>query len=246
MEGPLQFNLNNHSLAGAAVVLPYAVADADGAVAMALVLELDGMEPVTTARLANVVADAATSTMVPHLPSPTSDAEALISAYEAARLARRASIQEGKTYQATMRAWIENHGSERARRAIARGYDISGIYLAERLAATLPHYEVHVDTPRGAFRRATDPTLEGMQMLDDIESCLLFEPGEMTFELVSVVGEPGWIRFLAPVREAVYVRRYLGCHTLLIPVVPRVAPSGEETGEADPSTGLEEPDDLPF
>jgi hypothetical protein len=150
-------------------------------------------------------------------------AEAVLRAYESA-LAKgeRAEIDEDA------RTWIEAHGSRQLSQGIARGYDMSDLYIEERLAHEFAGMDVTCRLDGAAWRTIEEPTLAALETLALVEAALAVGGSESSrVWIVRLSDEPyGFRMFRARCWEAVLVDRWLGRHLVLIGVEPQNAAIG--------------------
>lgn len=118
--------------------------------------------------------------------------------------------------------WIEAHGSEHIKRAIDRGYHVTGLYARERAALEFPGFIV--DTQNAvSLKERISPTAEALELEEEIEAKLNVLPSNN--------GEDVRIMWAAGVhsgsqdadlsgikREVVVVSNYLGRYSLIKPV----------------------------
>jgi hypothetical protein len=114
-----------------------------------------------------------------------SEYDAVHAEYDAMAAIRRAEIEtEHQAYEARKRsaaeqaaaarqAWIDEHGSEHLRRAVAAGYDCTRKYLIERSALEYPGYVLDFENT-AEWRSRSCPNLEA---LDEQSALLAAHPG---------------------------------------------------------------------
>ncbi len=116
--------------------------------------------------------------LYPVLDKQTQDPAEVIAAWEgfaAARSAMRRQAAEKKAqeeallegrreaFRLQMARWIEEHGSERLKLGLQRGYKISGAYVRERAEAEFPGFTVDINA-KAWWRERVSPTLEALQV----------------------------------------------------------------------------------
>ncbi|UJA21648.1 hypothetical protein HJD18_16430 [Thermoleophilia bacterium SCSIO 60948] len=144
-------------------------------------------------------------------------AESVLRAYESA-LAKceRAEIDEDAV------TWIEAHGSRQLSQGIARGYDMSDLYIEERLAREFAGMDATCKLDGAAWRAIEEPTLAALETLSLVETALSLSANESAHAwIVRLSDEPfGFRMFRAPCWEAVLVEGWLGRHLVLVGVKP--------------------------
>ena len=144
-------------------------------------------------------------------------AEAVLRAYESA-LAKgeRAEVDEDAV------TWIEAHGSRQLSQGVARGYDMSDLYIEERLAREFAGMDVTCRLDGAAWRTIEEPTLAALETLSLVETALSLSANESAHAwIVRLSDEPfGFRMFRAPCWEAVLVEGWLGRHLVLVGVKP--------------------------
>jgi hypothetical protein len=165
----------------------------------------------------------------PPLNDVTDDFTKLIEILESAAIVANRPANEFVTQ---MREWIEEHGSERLKRAQARNYKVTATYARERAALEYP--EFWVDTKKSSkWYERTDPTLEALDLENEVRDLIAKngDQGSLGARIVWLTAPPDDLERALSTQprsfkscEAIVVGAYLGRYWLIRPLpFPRSA-----------------------
>lgn len=123
---------------------------------------------------------------------------------EARRAAEEEAKRQGKAaFVAEAKAWAEEHGSDRLRKGLAQNYDMTRLYVVERVAAEHPGFLIDWKNECEWDRRSS--------------------PSERALDVAAEHdGEVVWLETLPDgaetTEEAVVIREYLGRYDLVMPM----------------------------
>ncbi len=152
-------------------------------------------------------------------------------ARQAATAEREAREQaEAQAFRSTMEAWARDHGSDRLRRAIERGYKAVRTYAEERGALEAPGWIVDV-ADRATWKSRSDPSAtalaaeaEAITMASELVrrgSLPADQAADVRVGVVWLTRHPTAYSWDEPQQEAIVVRGYLGRYDLLRPLGAR-------------------------
>lgn len=177
----------------------------------------------------------ALATTLPILPRPETDPKRFVEAVES-WLAEASRPPTADEFGDEMRAWVDEHGSERLRMAVERGYKVNATYARERAALEFPGF--WVDTSGAAkWRDRTDPSLRALELETATahESNANHVSGVQIF-IVWLIEPPTDLARWLDERDEVFdsgeslvVLNYLGRYTLVRPID---LPEGEDDPNA--------------
>jgi hypothetical protein len=134
-------------------------------------------------------------------------AEAERRATEAERRVAEATAE--RQFQAEKKAWIDAHGSEHLRRAVARGHDCTELYIRERAKIEAPKFVVDIHN-RAIWKEVDCPSVKALDVADEAEKLGLGEA-----QIVWLIARADDGECKSDLGEAVVVHDYLGKYNLV-------------------------------
>jgi nucleoid-associated protein YgaU len=134
-------------------------------------------------------------------------AEAERRAAEAERHVTEAAAE--RQFQDEKKAWIDAHGSEHLRRAVARGHDCTELYIRERAKIEAPKFVVDIHN-RAIWKEVDCPSVKALDVADEAEKLGLGEA-----QIVWLIARADDGECKSDLGEAVVVHDYLGKYNLV-------------------------------
>ncbi len=139
--------------------------------------------------------------------------------------AERGRSERREQFEQDKRAWIEEHGSSRLRRASKRDYKVNRLYAQERAAQEFPRFWLETSSD-ARWNERTDPSEAALDLEDRVRDGLEMRPGEMEVRIVWLTEPPAGMGSMAwndlglewAEQEVILVQPYLGRYRLFLPV----------------------------